>query len=57
MRIIDDNDSNMRSPLRIADGLYIEANRSANDILNYCKLIIEKFDGVEELSSYRLKAI
>lgn len=57
MRIIDDNDLNMRSPLKIADNLYIETNRSANDILNYCKLIIEKFDGVEELSSYKLKAI
>lgn len=57
IRIIDDNDSNMRSPLKIAEGLYIETNRSANDILNYCKLIIEKFDGVEELSSYKLKAI
>lgn len=57
IRIIDDNNSNMRSPLKIAEGLYIETNRSANDILNYCKLIIEKFDGVEELSSYKLKAI
>ena len=57
MRIIDDNDLNMRSPLKIAEGLYVETNRSANDILNYCKLIIEKFDGVEELSSYRLKAV
>ncbi len=57
IRIIDDNDSNMHSPLKIADGLYIETNRSANDILNYCKLIIEKFDGVEELSSYKLRAI
>lgn len=28
----------------------IETNRSANDIINYCKLIIEKFDGAEELS-------
>lgn len=57
IRIIDDNDSNMRSPLKIAEGLYIETKRSANDLLNYCKLIIEKFDGVEELSSYKLKAI
>ena len=57
MRVIDDNDFNMRSPLKIAEGLYIETNRSANDILNYCKLIIEKFDGVEELCSYKLKAI
>lgn len=52
-RIIDNNDLNMRFPLKIAEGLYIESNRSANDILNYCKLIIEKFDGVEELSSYK----
>ena len=27
MRIIDDNDLNMRSPLKIADNLYIETNR------------------------------
>ena len=57
VRIIDDSDLNMRSPLKIAEGLYIETNRSANDILNYCKMIIEKFDGVEELSSYKLKAL
>ena len=29
IRIIDDNASNMRSPLKIAEGLYIETNRSA----------------------------
>ena len=57
VRLIDDNDLNMHSPLKIAEGLYIETNRNANDILNYCKLIIEKFDGVEELSSYKLKAV
>jgi len=57
VRMIDDNDSNMRSPIKIAEDLYIETHRNANDILNYCKLIVEKFDGVEEASSYRLKAI
>lgn len=57
IRIIDDNDLNMRVPLKIADDLYIETNRSANEILNYCKLIIEKFEGVEELSSYKLQPV
>ncbi len=57
MKIIDDNSANMRAPIKIAEDLYIEANRSANDILNYCKLIMEKFEGVEELSSYKLKSI
>ena len=56
-KIIDDNSANMRAPIKIADDLYIEGNRSANDILNYCKWIIEKFEGVEELSSYKLKSI
>lgn len=57
MRIIDEKPDSMKSPIKVADDLYIEANRSANDILNYCRLIVEKFDGVEELCSYKLKPI
>ncbi|MCD7918901.1 MAG: DUF262 domain-containing protein [Clostridiales bacterium] len=57
VRMIATDDQNMHKPLKIADGIYVEANRNANNILNYCKLIIEKFDGVEEESSYKLKGL
>ena len=55
IRAISDTDENMRAPLKIADGIFIETNRSANDILNYSKLIVEKFEGMEEVCSYKLK--
>lgn len=54
-RIIDDSVDKIRKPLKLADDLYVELNLSANDILNYSKLIIEKFDGMEDECSYRLK--
>ena len=57
VRIIDEVPDNMRKPYKIADDLYIETNRSANDILNYTRLMMEKFDDMEELCSYKLKAV
>jgi uncharacterized protein with ParB-like and HNH nuclease domain len=56
-KIIDDNASNLRTPLKIADNLFIEMNLSANDVLNYSKMIVDKFEGMDEACSYKLKAI
>lgn len=54
-RIISDTDENMRVPHKIADGIFIEMNLSANESLNYAKLVVEKFEGMEEECSYKLK--
>ncbi len=56
-RIISDTDENMRSPQKIVEGIYLEMNLSANDALNYAKLVIEKYDGMDEKCSYRLKPV
>lgn len=42
-RIISDDNEKLRSPYKIADGLYIETNLSALDILNYCKIICNHY--------------
>lgn len=55
-RIICDTDENMRVPYKIADGIFIEMNLSANEALNYAKLVIEKFEGMEDECSYKLRA-
>ena len=43
-RIISDTDENMRVPQKIAEGIYLEMNLSANEALNYAKLVIENFN-------------
>lgn len=54
-RIISDTDENMRVPQKLAEGIYLEMNLSANEALNYAKLVIEKYEGMEAECSYRLK--
>ena len=44
----------MRSPVEIAEGLYLETNKNANALLNICKLLVEKFDEMDEVCSYKL---
>ncbi len=56
-RIIDDTDENMRVPQKIAEGIYLEMNLSANEALNYAKLVIDKYEGMENECSYKLKPI
>lgn len=56
-RIISDTDENMRVPQKIAEGIYLEMNLSANEALNYAKLVIDKYEGMEQECSYRLKPI
>lgn len=56
-RIISDTSEGMRTSQKIAEGVYIEMNLSANEALNYSKLVIDKFDGMESECSYKLKPI
>ena len=56
-RIISDTDENMRVPQKIAEGIYLEMNLSANEALNYAKLVIDKYEGMENECSYRLKPL
>lgn len=54
-RIITEDSSNLIKAAEIADGIYIEKNLSANDALNYSKLVIEKYDGMENEIVYKIK--
>lgn len=56
-RIISDTEEGMRAPYKIAESVYVEMNLSANEALNYSKLVIDKFDGMESECSYKLKPI
>lgn len=56
-RIIDTTDNNMRSPVKIIEGIYLETNLSANELLNYTKLVIEKFAGLDDEFSFKLKPV
>ena len=54
-RIIANDKDELRSPCKIGEGVYIEQNLNANAILNYSKLVVDKYDGFEDEISYRLK--
>ncbi|MBY6779810.1 DUF262 domain-containing protein [Clostridium botulinum] len=54
-RIIDITDENMIAPYKISEKIYIEQHFSANDSLNYAKLVIEKFEGMENEISYKIR--
>lgn len=56
-RIISDTAENMRTPQKIAEGIYLEMNLSANDALNYAKLVVDKYDGMDKDCSYKLKPV
>ena len=45
----------LRNPEKIAEGLFVETNLSANSILNYSKILREKFVLFEDEISYKLK--
>ena len=47
--IIDDAPDKMNSPHKIGDDLFIETNRSAIDILNYCKIICNHYQLADEV--------
>ena len=54
-RIITNNKDDLRTPCKIGEEVYIEQNLNANAILNYSKLVVDKYDGFEDEISYRLK--
>lgn len=54
-RIIDISDQNMIRPTKVSENIYIEQNLSANDALNYSKLVIEKFEGMDNEVSYKIR--
>lgn len=54
-RIITNNKEELRSPYKVGENVYIEQNLSANAILNYSKLIVDKYDGFDNEITYRLK--
>lgn len=56
-RIISDNPQDLRRHIQIANNLYIEKNLSANDVLNYSKLIVEKYDDNLEDCTFRLNSV
>lgn len=56
-RIISDTDENMRVPQKIAEGIYLEMNLSANEALSYAKLVIDKYEGMDNECSYKLKPL
>lgn len=56
-RIINETSDNMKAPQKIAEDVYLEMNLSANEALNYAKLVIDKYEGIEEECSYKLKPL
>lgn len=54
-RIIDLTNENMIRPSKVSENIYIEQNLSANDALNYSKLVVEKFEGMENEISYKIR--
>lgn len=56
-RIISQNRDGLRVPEKIKNNIYIETNLSANDILNYSKLIIEKYNNDDINVTYKLKSL
>lgn len=53
--IIAKGEEELKNPFKISDNVYIEQNLSANDALNYSKLIVEKFEGMEDEIKYKIR--
>lgn len=54
-RIISTTDIGMRNPISIRNNIFIETNLSANDILNYSKLIMEKYENENIDVSFKIQ--
>lgn len=48
-RVISNDSNGMISPFQLADNIYVETHMNANSIINYCKLIAEKYDLQEDI--------
>lgn len=53
-RVISNDCNGMNSPFQVAPNINIETNMNANSIINYCKLIAEKY-GLQEDIYFRLR--
>ena len=56
-RIISKSKDGLRVPEKIKSNIYIETNLNANDILNYSRMIIEKYNNDDINVSYKLKPL
>ena len=56
-RIISKSKDGLRVPEKIKSNIYIETNLNANDILNYSRIIIEKYNNDDINVSYKLKPL
>lgn len=54
-RIITDDKESLIKSAEIAENIYIEQNLSANDALNYSKLVVEKYDGMDDEITFKVK--
>lgn len=54
-RIIANKSIEMRKPIKISSDIFIETNLSANDILNYSKLIMEKYNTEDIDVSFKIQ--
>lgn len=48
-RVISIDGNGMISPFQLAEKIYVETHMNANSIINYCKLVAEKYDLQEEV--------
>ena len=47
--------ADLNKPYKITNNIFIELKLSANDVLNYSKLLVEKFDDLETEVSYKVR--
>lgn len=54
-RIITNDESSLRTPYKINNSIYLEQNLSANDALNYSKLVVDKYEEMEDEITYKIR--
>lgn len=54
-RIITQDINSLNRAIEVAEGIYIEQTLSANDALNYSKLVIEKYEDMDNEISYKIR--
>lgn len=52
---ISNDRSEVRKPYQLTENIFIEHHFNANDALNYSKLVIEKFEGLETEVVYKIR--
>ncbi len=54
-RVISSSIDGLISPFRLSHNIFVETNLNANALLNYCKLIAEKYDVQNDIFYYLRK--